>query len=553
VLEFAYDIVAGDFAPAGIVAAGEIDLAGGAIRDAAGNPLTLTFTPPDLSGVKVQTYRAAWTTDPVTAANASAAAFQITKPPPGASFAWQITSNGGGTLSGSGTIAASPHPVTGLDLTALADGTLTLSVTLTTPAGTGAARTATVAKATNWCDDPSALASASPGAACADGSIYAGSLSGKHLITHVSGCGYEPSGTGSTKPSAAFTPTCTGGTDSITKQWGSVATEGAISLTDGRLNTNQLLADAQGTNPAAAYCQHLNLHGKTDWYLPAQDEFDLLYQRRAAIGGFASAVYWTSSESNSDRGWSLEFGGGSKQGRLKGQSERIRCIRTTAPPPPAPSVYGVAWTSDLGVPAGVGAASFQITGAEVGAAFSYAVTSSGGGGSARGAGAVTTTTQSVSGLNLWVLPDGVLTLSVVLTNAGGSGAAAMASGSKIIVPIDCTDPALLATAPNGARCLDGAIYAGTFNGRYIATTETQPTPRRWDSEGCYHCGGDPAATGISSMDDGRLNIAAMRAWVEGNTARGDLNGFDAARYCDDLSAHGRSDWYLPAYDEQMLL
>jgi hypothetical protein len=150
VLEFAYDIVAGDFAPSGIVAAGEIDLAGGAIRDSAGNPLTLTFTPPDLSGVKVQTYRAAWTTDPVTAANAASAAFQITKPPPGASFAWEITSDGGGTLSGSGTIAASPHPVTGLDLSALADGTLTLSVTLTTPAGTGAARTATVAKFMPW-------------------------------------------------------------------------------------------------------------------------------------------------------------------------------------------------------------------------------------------------------------------------------------------------------------------------------------------------------------------------------------------------------------------
>jgi hypothetical protein len=150
VLEFAYDVVAGDFAPSGIVAAGEIDLAGGAIRDAAGNPLTLTFTPPDLSGVKVQTYRAAWTTDPVTAANAASAAFEISKPPPGASFAWEITSDGGGTLSGCGTIAASPHPVTGLDLSTLADGTLTLSVTLTTPAGTGAARTATVAKFMPW-------------------------------------------------------------------------------------------------------------------------------------------------------------------------------------------------------------------------------------------------------------------------------------------------------------------------------------------------------------------------------------------------------------------
>ena len=145
-LEFAYDIAAGDFAPVGIVAAGQIELAGGAIRDLAGNPLTLNFTPPDLSGVRVRTYRTVWTTDPITAANASAAAFEITKAPIGASFAWEITSDGGGSASGSGTISAAPHPVTGLDLSALGDGTLTLGVTLTTAAGTSAPRTVTVVK-----------------------------------------------------------------------------------------------------------------------------------------------------------------------------------------------------------------------------------------------------------------------------------------------------------------------------------------------------------------------------------------------------------------------
>jgi hypothetical protein len=149
-LEFAYDIAAGDFAPSGIVAAGQIELAGGAIRDLAGNPLTLTFTPPDLSGVRVRTYRPVWTTDPITAANASAAAFEITKAPIGASFAWEINSDGGGSASGSGTIASAPHPVSGIDLSALGDGTLTLSVTLTTAAGTGAPRTVTVAKEAAW-------------------------------------------------------------------------------------------------------------------------------------------------------------------------------------------------------------------------------------------------------------------------------------------------------------------------------------------------------------------------------------------------------------------
>jgi hypothetical protein len=149
-LEFAYDIAAGDFAPSGIVAAGQIELAGGAIRDLAGNPLTLNFTPPDLSGVRVRTYRPVWTTDPITAANASAAAFEITKAPLDATFAWEITSDGGGSASGSGTISAAPHPVTGLDLSALGDGTLTLSLTLTTAAGTSAPRTVTVAKSTPW-------------------------------------------------------------------------------------------------------------------------------------------------------------------------------------------------------------------------------------------------------------------------------------------------------------------------------------------------------------------------------------------------------------------
>ena len=149
-LEFAYDIAAGDFAPAGIIAAGQIELAGGAIRDLAGNPLTLNFTPPDLSGVRVRTYRPVWTTDPITATNAAAAAFEITKAPLGATFAWEITSDGGGSASGSGTISAVPHPVTGLDLSALGDGTLTLSLTLTTAAGTSAPRTVTVTKEAPW-------------------------------------------------------------------------------------------------------------------------------------------------------------------------------------------------------------------------------------------------------------------------------------------------------------------------------------------------------------------------------------------------------------------
>ena len=59
--------------------------------------------------------------------------------------------------------------------------------------------------------------------------------------------------------------------------------------------------------------------------------------------------------------------------------------------------------------------------------------------------------------------------------------------------------------------------------------------------------------GINSLTDGRINLAMMKAWVEGNTLVGDLNGFDAARYCDVLSVNGKTDWYLPARNELSIL
>ncbi|MFM1864016.1 MAG: hypothetical protein RLZ26_2538 [Pseudomonadota bacterium] len=308
-LEFAYDIAAGDFAPAGIIAAGQIELAGGAIRDLAGNPLTLSFTPPDLSGVRVRTYRPVWTTDPITAANASAAAFEITKAPFGASFAWEITSDGGGSTSGSGTISAAPHPVAGLDLSALGDGTLTLSLTLTTAAGTSAPRTVTATKNIDWCDDPAALAAASPGAVCGDGSVYAGALGDNHLITTAADEGL-------------FT---------WNKGQGIWTVTGATSTNDGLANTNTLvaLADAGAPYIAANACRALG----SEWYLPSRDELNVLYTNRAAIGGFdlsgswPPGWYWSSSESVSDSSRYQRFSDGAQTTSFKHYGMSIRCVR----------------------------------------------------------------------------------------------------------------------------------------------------------------------------------------------------------------------------------
>jgi hypothetical protein len=145
-LTFAYAVQPGDFDANGITLASPVDLNGGSISDIAGNPTSaLTFTLPDTSALKVQTYTAAFTTSPITNANANAVGFAIAKAPPGASFTYTITSSGGsGSVTGSGTISNSSHTVSGVDVSALPSGTLTLSVTISTmPGGTGAAKTAT--------------------------------------------------------------------------------------------------------------------------------------------------------------------------------------------------------------------------------------------------------------------------------------------------------------------------------------------------------------------------------------------------------------------------
>lgn len=145
-LTFSYAVQSGDFDANGITLVSPLQLDGGAIIDSVGNPAAnLAFTVPDTANLKVQTYTTAFTTSPITNANATAVAFSIAKAPTGATFNYAMTSSGGsGSVTGSGTISGAAQSVSGVDVSALPAGTLTLSVTVSTAAGgTGAARTAT--------------------------------------------------------------------------------------------------------------------------------------------------------------------------------------------------------------------------------------------------------------------------------------------------------------------------------------------------------------------------------------------------------------------------
>ena len=81
-------------------------------------------------------------------------------------------------------------------------------------------------------------------------------------------------------------------------------------------------------------------------------------------------------------------------------------------------------------------AGFTFTNAEVGATYSYTVTSSGGGTPVTDTGTVTSATQDVTNINVASLPDGTLTFSVTLTDlAGNVGLAATATASLSQQPV----------------------------------------------------------------------------------------------------------------------
>jgi hypothetical protein len=58
---------------------------------------------------------------------------------------------------------------------------------------------------------------------------------------------------------------------------GSVTVAGATSLTNGRQNTDLMVAAGSNYYPAAIHARSLVINGYSDWYIPARDELELLY------------------------------------------------------------------------------------------------------------------------------------------------------------------------------------------------------------------------------------------------------------------------------------
>jgi len=102
----------------------------------------------------------------------------------------------------------------------------------------------------------------------------------------------------------------------------------ATSTSDGAGNT-VTLAGLVGSYPAADYCDELGVYNYNDWYLPAKDELNVLYNNKVAIGGFIMSVaYWSSTEGDNHTAWNQFFGNGGQGAGNKSFTISVRCVRS---------------------------------------------------------------------------------------------------------------------------------------------------------------------------------------------------------------------------------
>jgi len=95
----------------------------------------------------------------------------------------------------------------------------------------------------------------------------------------------------------------------------------------GAQNTADILSGCATLEIAARAADEYILNGFPDWFLPSQDELDLLYKQKAVVGGFASSYYWSSSEYNSNSAWTQHFFNGNQVTLAKVNSFRVRAVR----------------------------------------------------------------------------------------------------------------------------------------------------------------------------------------------------------------------------------
>ena len=117
-------------------------------------------------------------------------------------------------------------------------------------------------------------------------------------------------------------------------EWGcmgsTISGANGTAIGTGNQNTIDIMNGCATAGIAARLCGDLVEGGYSDWYLPSQMELFRLFWNRAAIGGFSTGFYWSSSQIDSDESKVQDFSGNtfsSGTPEFKNQNRSVRAIR----------------------------------------------------------------------------------------------------------------------------------------------------------------------------------------------------------------------------------
>ena len=372
-------------------------------------------------------------------------------------YNYTFTSSGGGTpVTGTGNIFSTNAQITGIDLSGLADGTVTLSVTLTDVFGNeGAATTDTKNKDTG-----------PPG-----GYAVSIDLLGEFIINGLNvniiefiGTGLEPGTTLNYSFTSDGGGTPVSGTETVTSASQQFDNGGAgydlSGLSDGTVTLTISLTDGVGNTGPNATDSETKDAGPPTGYSVAWDDalisvteatstsFTLSSAEIGTTANYSisssgdgntatvtgSASITTSTQSISVDVSSLTDGTLTVQVSLTdtgGNTGSNATDNTAVLDQTAPSGYSVSIDQLIINSTNESAVSFTFASAEVGASYSYTFSSDGGGSNVTGSGMVSGIGEQITAIDLSSLADGNISLSVTLTDpAGNAGTAATDNVSK---------------------------------------------------------------------------------------------------------------------------
>ena len=267
----------------------------------------------------------------------------------------------------------------------------------------------------------------------------------------------------------------------------------------------------------------------SDWYLPSTSELNKLFINRAAIGGFESAGYWSSSEFSAGYAWFQAFAGaGARSNYPKSGTVHVRVARSFSVDPAAKAITAFSFEGlapaapgvinegghaiSVAVPHGTDISALAATFATTGASVKV-------GGTAQMSGS--TANDFTSPVTYRVTAgdgstqDYVVTVTVAPVLAAGDSA----FGGRVAYVLVSGDPGYSPSVQHGL--IEAVADQGTAAWSTV-TDVLVPVPAQ-------------------ALGTGRANTAAI-------VAQSGCTG-GAAYICDQLVEGGYSDWYLPSKDE----